>query len=523
MMRCVAAGRFDKQHAIGLPAAARFSQDASSKRCSGPQGQEAIMDNASGSIAQTIAVTPAPKPAASRARLLLEGPIVTTLLRLAAPNVVVNVVLIAVTATVDAHFIGRLGPSALAGISLVFPMIMLMQQMANSSMGGAIASAVARAIGAGRHTDASALVIHGIIVAAGMAAIFTAALLIGGPAIYALMGGAGVTRAAALQYSNAIFAGAFAYWLLSTLTSVVRGTGQAAVLAATYVGAEALHIILVPLLMFGIGPLPPLGIAGAGIATVASFVASSAYLAWYIVSGRTGMTVSFRGVRLSRRLFVEILRVGAPMSLQPVLNNLALATLTGFVGTLGAAQLAGFGVAARLEYLLYPLAFGLGAGVLAMVGTNIGAGNSSRAARIAWTAATLAAVVTGCIGLFGVTWPSAWARLFTTAPDVHALAADYLVIAGLAYPFLGLGLTLASAFQAAGRPLWPLLGITGRALVVTLGGWIAIHLAGTGLTGLAVVAASGLIVYGASLAIAFRAGVWRTPRAQASPGASKTR
>ena len=99
--------------------------------------------NASGSIAQA-ATTPSPaKPAAARTRLLLEGPIVATLLRLAAPNVVVNVVLIAVTATVDAHFVGRMGPQALAGLSLVFPLIMLMQQMANSSMGGAIASAVA--------------------------------------------------------------------------------------------------------------------------------------------------------------------------------------------------------------------------------------------------------------------------------------------------------------------------------------------------------------------------------------------
>ena len=91
------------------------------------------------------------------------------------------------------------------------------------------------------------------------------------------------------------------------------------------------------------------------------------------------------------------------MSLQPILNNLALALLTGFVGALGAAQLAGFGVAVRLEYLLYPLAFGLGAGVLAMVGTNIGAGKTARAARIAWTAAALAAGITGCIGLFGAT------------------------------------------------------------------------------------------------------------------------
>ena len=183
------------------------------------------MNNGSGPIAHTVTATSLPKPSASRTRLLLEGAIVSTLLRLAAPNVIVNVVLIAVTATVDAHFVGHMGPSALAGISLVFPLIMLMQQMANSSMGGAIASAIARAIGAGRHADASALVIHGIVIAVGMAVIFASVLLIGGPTIYTLMGGTGEARAAALEYSNVIFAGALAYWLLSTLTSNRVGSG----------------------------------------------------------------------------------------------------------------------------------------------------------------------------------------------------------------------------------------------------------------------------------------------------------
>jgi Na+-driven multidrug efflux pump len=178
---------------------------------------------------------------------------------------------------------------------------------------------------------------------------------------------------------------------------------------------------------------------------------------------------------------------------------------------LGAAELAGFGAAVRLEYLLYPLAFGLGAGVIAMVGTNIGAGNIKRAGRIAWTAAALAAGVTGCIGVFGITSPATWISLFTDVAEVHRLGAAYLVISSIAYPFLGLGLTLASAFQAAGRPVWPVLAITCRALVVAVGGWIAIHLTGAGLAGLAVVAASGLIVYGASLAIAFRVGLWKTP------------
>src|SRR5262245_3199130 len=347
------------------------------------------MTNGNVSITQgvsSVSTGSAVKAAAgARTRLLLEGPIVKTLLRLAAPNVVVNVVLIAVTATVDAHFVGRLGSNALAGISLVFPLIMLMQQMANSSMGGAIASAVARAIGAGRDADASALVVHAMIIASAMAAIFTAGMLVVGPALYRIIGGSGEVLAAALEYSNALFAGAIAYWVLSTLTSIVRGAGHAAVLAVVYVAAEALHIVLVPVLMFGVGPIPPLGITGAGLATVVSFTASSLALAWYIASGHTTIKLSLREVRLSQRLFVDILRVGAPMSLQPILNNLALAVLTGFVGTLGAAQLAGFGVAARLEYLLYPLAFGLGAGVIAMVGTSLGAGKFARAARVGWT------------------------------------------------------------------------------------------------------------------------------------------
>jgi Na+-driven multidrug efflux pump len=210
------------------------------------------------------------------------------------------------------------------------------------------------------------------------------------------------------------------------------------------------------------------------------------------------------------------------MSLQPILNNLSLAALTGFVATLGAAELAGFGAAVRLEYLLYPLAFGLGAGALALVGTNIGAGHLARAARSAWTAAALAAGVTGSIGLFGIMSPYAWIGLFTDAPEIHTLAAHYLVVASFAYPFLGLGLTLASSFQAAGRPLWPLLAITSRVLIVAVGGWIAIHLTTTGLAGLAVVAASGVVVYGAGLAVAFRAGLWQGSPLEPLRGAGKT-
>jgi putative MATE family efflux protein len=453
-----------------------------------------------------------------RTRLLLEGPI--TLLRLAPPNLVVNVILIAVTASIDAHFVGRLGAPALAGVSLVFPLMMLMQQIANSSMGSAIAASVARAVGASRRDDAAALAVHGLVIAAAMATLFSAALLIGGPWLYRALGGDGEILAAALAYSNAIFAGALAYWVLGALTSVVRGTGQPGVLAIVYIAAELLHIALVPMLVFGWGPVPPLGVAGAGIATVTSFTASAGALFWWLASGRTAVTLAFRGVRFERRLFVDILRVGLPMSLQPILVNVTLAVLTGFVGLLGVDALAGFGVAVRLEYVIYPLSFGFSAGMLAMVATNIGAGRLARAERSAWTAAALVAGIIGAIGLFALVWPTGWAALFSAVPEVQRDAAVYLTIAGLAFPCLSIGLVLGTAFQAAAQPLWPLLGAAARAVVVVGGGALVVYGTDDGLVGLAVAAAAGQLAYAAILVIAFRAGLWKRRDATAprNPG-----
>jgi putative MATE family efflux protein len=460
----------------------------------------------------TIAAIPstlaAPAPVVSaRTRLLLEGPIVPTLLRLSGPNLVVNVVLITVTTTVDAHFVGRLGSDALAGLALVFPLLMLMQQMANFSMGGAMTAAVARAIGAGRREEAAALAAHGLIIAAAVAALFSAVFLTVGPAIYRALGGSGAILTAALEYSNAIFAGAFAYWLLSALTSVVRGTGQVGMLAWVYVAAELLHIGLVPLLVFGWGPVPALGIAGAGVATVTAFTASSLFLAAYLASGRTAVRLTLRGVRLSRRLLHDILRTGAPLSLQPILNNISLALLTSYAGALGVATLAGVGVAVRLEYLMYPVVFGLGATVVAMVGTSIGAGRTGRAIRIAWIAAGLAAAATAAVGGVAMLWPQLWIFLFTTAPDVGASAATYLVIAALGYAFIGMN-TLTQAFQSMGRTFWPLAGVVTRAVILAVGGWLVVNWTNSGVTGLAVVTALGLAIAGGIVAAAF----WITTR-----------
>ncbi|MES2942201.1 MAG: MATE family efflux transporter, partial [Pseudomonadota bacterium] len=150
----------------------------------------------------------------ARTRLLLEAPIGPTLLRLAAPNIVVMVAQAAV-GLIETYFVGKLGTDALAGMALVFPVVMLMQMTSAGAMGGGIASAVARALGSGRRADADALVSHAAVIALGFGIVFSLALLLGGRWLYTQMGGSGASLEAALAYSHWVFAGAILVWLFN--------------------------------------------------------------------------------------------------------------------------------------------------------------------------------------------------------------------------------------------------------------------------------------------------------------------
>ena len=446
-----------------------------------------------------------------RTRALLEGPIVPTLLRLAAPGVAV-MLLQAAVGTLDAVFVGWLGAEALAGVSLVYPLLMLMQTMSAGGMGGGIASAVARALGAGRRADADRLAAHGVLIALGMAGIFTGVLLTAGPALYRAMGGHGAALEAALAYSRVLFGGAVAFWLFNSLASVIRGSGRMLLPAAVMAGASAAYLVLSPALILGWGPLPRVGVAGAAIASVAAFGAGSLVLAASLRARGSLVRLSLAGFRPRLRLFGEILRVGAPGALNTVFTNLTVVLLTGLVGPFGLHALAGYGMGARLEYIQIPLVFGVGSALVAMVGTNVGAGRLARAERVAWIGAALAGGVTGAIGLTFALFPQAWMALFTADPAVIAVGTSYLRIVGPAYGFFGVGLALYFASQGAGRLAWPLLGGFLRLVLAAAGGWLATRWLGGGPEALFVAIALALAVMGVVVALPIKAGAWRRGR-----------
>jgi MATE family, multidrug efflux pump len=442
----------------------------------------------------------------ARTRRLLEAPITATLLRLAAPNVLVMVAQASV-GLIETYFVGKLGTAALAGVALVFPVLMLMQMMSAGAMGGGISSAIARALGAGRRADADALALHAFAIAVIFGLAFMLGVLSGGRALYAAMGGTGPSLDAALTYSNAIFAGAVLIWVFNSLANVIRGTGNMAVPAVvTCVGTVAL-IPLSPALIFGWGPFPRLGIAGGAAAVVAFYALGSLALLAYLAVGRSVVRLSLNGNGIRWSLSWDILRVGGVAALVTIGTNLTIAISTGLVGQFGPAAIAGYGTGARLEYLLIPLVFGLGAPLVAMVGTSIGAGNRERALRAAWIGAAIAAGLCEAIGLWAAFFPKTWLGLFDTDPAMLELGVHYLRTVGPAYGLLGLGLALYFASQGAGRLLWPLLANLTRLTIAAAGGWLALRSSGQ-VSQVFVAQAAALIAFGLIVAGAVAGGAW---------------
>lgn len=441
-----------------------------------------------------------------RTRLLLEGPIAPTLLRLGAPNVLLMLAQ-AAAGLIETWFVGKLGTDALAGMALVFPAVMLMQMMSAGAMGGGIASAIARALGSRRKGDADALVFHALVIAVLFGLAFTAVLLVFGRALYTRMGGTGASLDAALVYSGWVFSGAVIVWLFNALSAVIRGTGNMAVPAGVATVGLVLLIPLSPLLIFGWGPVPAMGIAGGAVALLVYYALGTLVLLAYLRSSRSLLRLSLAQVRLRWSLFNDILRVGLVAAVSTIATNLCIGIATAFAGAFGPAAIAGYGTASRLEYLLVPLVFGIGGPLLAMVGTCIGAGQRERALRATWVGAGMAFVLTEAIGLAAALFPRPWLALFDSDPAMIEAGARYLQVVGPFYGFFGLGLVLYFASQGAGKLLWPVVGNAARLAVAAAGGWLALQWGGS-LTIVFAAQAAAMVVYGGVNAWSVAGGAW---------------
>lgn len=442
-----------------------------------------------------------------RTRLLLEGPLVATLLKLALPNVVVMAVQASI-GLIETYFVAKLGLDALTGMALVFPLLMLLQTISAGAIGGGILSAVARALGAGQRDRAVEIVWVSAFITLVLGLATTACMLAFGADLFSLLGGRDGSLAAALTYSTLVFSAATPLWLFNSLAAVIRGTGNMAFPAIVVTLGAVVLIPLSPVLIFGLGPIPHLGIAGGAVAIIAYYVVGCFVFGAYLWSGRGVLTIRAMPRRLSWAAASDILRVGLASAVVSSSTNVTIITATGLAGLLGPAAVAGYGTGVRLEYMLIPLVFGMGAPMSAMVGTATGAGLHRRALAVAWTGAAIAGLLAEVIGVSAALAPERWLTLFGQDPDMLAIGSSYLRIVGPAYGFFGGGLALYFASQGAGQIRWPMIFGIARVLIAAGGGWIVVRLFGMGSQALFLVLATAMIGFGMANALALRGGAW---------------
>jgi putative MATE family efflux protein len=440
---------------------------------------------------------------------MVHGPIFATMMRMALPTIGVLVAQTLVSVA-ETYYVSFLGKPALVGVALVFPIWMLMTMMAAGGIGGGVASAVARAAGAGRHGDANSLVVHAVVIAIAFGLAFSILTIGMGSRLYSALGGTGEALQSAKTYSTFVFLAAIPIWIVNLLSAALRGIGNVRVPAmVTFIGA-AILVPLSPLLIFGIGPFHGFGLAGAGIAVSLYYWVAAAALLRYMASGRSSLRLSLESLRWP--LFRDILKVGVLAALGTIQLNVMVLLVTGAVGKFGIDAIGGYGTASRLDYVLIPVLFGIGTAILTMVGTNVGAGQVARARKIAWIGVAASVAITEAVGLFVAIFPGQWIGLFSHDAAIMETGSLYLHVVAPFYAANGIVFALGFAAQGSGHMWRIFFAGTARLLIAAGGGWMAVVVFGLPQAGLfAVVAAAMIIAAAICVATELSGAMWPRP------------
>src|SRR5260221_1790695 len=413
---------------------------------------------------------PVPLPAPPARTALFDRPIPPPLLWLAWPNVIA---LSAGPCVVwaEASYVGRLGVESLAAMAVVFPCVILTMTMSGGAMGGGVASAIGRALGAGDVERASTLASHALLIGICFGLTFMLGMLIFGPQLLELLGGRGNVLTQAIAYTQIFFGGAVAPWLMNTMAGVLRGTGNMKLPSLMMLSSAVCQIILGGTLGLGLGPIPQFGMRGVAAGSLTAYLISISVMSWYLFSGRSRVVPKIFGLRIQGAMFFDILKVGAISCFSPLQSVLTISIFTHMLASFGTEILAGYGIGARLEFLLTSVSFAVGIASVPMIGMSVGAGRIARARRVALTAGFVSFLAVGTIATFIAVFPHVWVNLFAHDASVRAASHQYLSTAAPMYAFIGLASSMYFSSQGAAKVIGPVMAQTARLLFIGTGGW----------------------------------------------------
>ncbi len=380
-------------------------------------------------------------------------PLRQAVLLLAIP-MVLEMAMESVFALTDAFFVSRLGTDALATVGLTESMITLVFAVAIGS-GMATTAMVSRRIGEGDVAGARVAAGQSILLGLGVALLLGLPAATVAPELLRFMGGSESLVASGHVYTRVLFGGSFTIMLLFLLNAVFRGAGDAAVAMRVLWIANACNIVLDPLLIFGIGPFPELGVTGAAVATTVGRGVGVVLQLAILLHGGSRIRITSGHLVPRPRVLVRLVRLSVGGVLQFLIGTASWVALVWIVGRFGSAPVAGYTLAIRLVIFAILPSWGLANAAATLVGQNLGADRPDRAEAAVWLTGRWNMWFLLAVAVVFLATADPLLGIFTSEPDVLAQGAACLRLVVLGYPFYAWGMVLVQAFNGAGDTYTP--------------------------------------------------------------------
>ncbi len=448
------------------------------------------------------------RPQRRRQRDYTSGSLHRNIWLLAVP-MVLEMGLVSLFRVADMFWVGKLGPEALAAITIGENLRWALSGMAMGQGIGGLA-VVARRIGEKDERGANHAALQAVLLALGIATLVGAVGFVLSKPLLLLLGAQPDVLPQGLVFLQVTFAGLTGFLMVPVVNSLLRGAGEARLALTVRVLAYGLGLLVEPVLIFGWGPLPALGVAGAALALVGSQWLGFLLQLAVLLSGRAQIRLDVRNLRLDLRLMWHIFRIALPSTIQMTLRSFSRATLLGVVAVYGTFAVAAYGVAARIFMTVFVPGFGLGNAAATLVGQNLGADKPDRAARSVWLIASYNVLLMLACVILIVPLAEPIVAAFNDTPEVVALGAQALRIFAVGYLFSALGSVLARGLDGAGNtvPAMVINLLTLWGLQIPLA-WILSQALGWGTTGLWTGISVANVANGVIFAAWFQRGRWK--------------
>jgi len=382
---------------------------------------------------------------------LLNGEIRPTLIKMTVP-MMFGIVSLMLFNIADSYFVSQLGTDQLAALGFTFPVSFTIISLSIGLSIGTSAT-IAKLIGSGNWDEAKQLTTDNLLLTTCMMVVITTAAILLIDPLFRLLGASDNLMPYIDAYMSVWFSGAIFYVLIMVSNSSLRASGDTKTPAIIMAFSSVLNLLLDPLLIFGMGPFPALGIQGAAIASVIAW-GVTAFLALLNLYTRKGLLVlHIESFSVAMQHWLMVMKIGFPAALSNMMTPIAAAIMTAIVATHGSEAVAAFGVGNRLESLSLLANLALSMTLPPFLSQNFGRGNISRVRAAYLLAVKFAIVWQVIIYLFLLLFAGGIGGLFSDKAQVIDLIGLWILIVPLGFGFQAVTFLSASSFNALHQPM----------------------------------------------------------------------